>query len=137
MNIHAFISNRRWLFVLLLVLFFAYWTYDCHFRPKYDHTHTRQVNNFGSALTNFADAKGYFPGPTLTDAVAQMEAFERESGQDFRLDWSVYKRNKTVWGGPFVYELKSAGNVAVFRSTGRNRRDNGGRGDDLQRTVNL
>lgn len=140
MNVRALPTLKRvaaLLAVPLVMAAAALWTYDCHLHSKNDHAHARQVNNFGFALENYAQVHPQLPGPTLRDAVEALQRFESETAQDFRVNWTSYLQNRTVWGGAFVYEWEAPGYKVTLRSTGRNGRDEGGEGDDLQVTVRV
>lgn len=102
----------------------------------------RQMHDFCSMLNLWAITYGDSPGATLTDALSAMsrdEEFGQSFAERFR-ECPLILEGKDAWGIPFIYRpgrLRSGSNGVVFRSCGRNGRDDNGQGDDIQVVVGI
>jgi hypothetical protein len=86
--------------------------------------------------------KGYFhdslPGPSFVDALKQVSSISerKEELSHFRM-LPYFQRNQDPWGNPMIYVLAPDKHAATIRSIGPNHRDEEGKGDDIQVTIDV
>jgi hypothetical protein len=102
------------------------------------------LNAFEKCVNDYAFEVETIPGPTLQDAmILILKKSQTNENLKKTLDsigdtsFSFLMRNQDGWKRSFVYEQKDDGFLITLRSVGENGRDEEGKGDDLQRRIDL
>jgi hypothetical protein len=98
----------------------------------------RQMDVFMRFLSSFSDRAS---GVDFTDLQSVATALKDDEawGGYTASSYKMVLQNKDAWGEPFKYFIhpKGEATLAVLRSTGPNRRDDGGTGDDIEVEVHI
>jgi type II secretory pathway pseudopilin PulG len=83
------------------------------------------LSNIQVAMEAYGENHGYYPGPTLGDAIKALAADEKGFIDSFP------KTGLDAWGRPHLYQLSADGRHVVIYSCGPNGIDDHGNGDDI------
>jgi hypothetical protein len=94
-----------------------------------------QIQQLGVAIQTVTDLSGNIPGPTYKDAIIAILQYPDLHKRFLEPYYADILTGTDPWGMPMIYIISSDHCSAIIRSSGSNRKDEGGSGDDIEYRI--
>jgi len=102
----------------------------------FDCTH-RELHSFADCLLDAGISRGHLPQGPFERCLGELRHDPRYRARLSSECPVLARTGRDGWGRKYEYLVGPSGMAAVVRSTGANGNDEGGKGDDLERSVTI